>query len=206
MQDARCKIQDGESKFRRASKRRSSKRVLLSRRIPSNEFPFTSMSAVRGAQSARLRLARLQPVVDLVLLLVFRFLVVVGRRCVIRPRPRRVADAPQHVATPMRAVPAVEAVVAAAGRRGATQRQYCVLPVSHRDPASGQHPLLAQQAAARAPANPWQAASAASVVDHCALQQPDISSHRRQSATGQYRWIARASGSSARRVCSIAAP
>jgi len=75
-------------------------------------------SLVRGAQGARPGLAGLQPVVLVVFLLLIPSGVRILRR--IGLRPRHVADTPQHVAVQVRTVTAVEGVVAAAGRRGAS--------------------------------------------------------------------------------------
>lgn len=92
---------------------------------------------VRGALGALPRLAVLEPVV----LLVLRLLSIAAgdvRRRRVRDGRRlriRVADAPQHVAATVRTVPAVEAVVAAAGRRGASYREDGVV-AAHGDAAA----------------------------------------------------------------------
>lgn len=78
----------------------------------------TRTSLVRGAQGARPGLAGLESVVLVVLLPLIPPGVGILRR--IRLRPRHVADTPQHVAVQVRTVTAVEGVVAAAGRRGAS--------------------------------------------------------------------------------------
>jgi len=68
---------------------------------------------------------------------------------------------------------------AATGRRGATQREYRVLPGSDRNSTSVDwRPSLTQQAAAHAPTKLRQAVSAAGVIDHRTLQQAEgVSRH-----------------------------